>query len=122
MSNIFTQRMQKKKEQNNAQSPRGSKAIFNPITPAPRVMTQSPTSSPRKYIHVIPPEPVLPTTAKPYRKHKYNTRLSVAQRGANAIIDTDTGHALEYRHLIKNPKYKQIWYHSMSNETHTWQF
>ena len=93
-----------KKEQNNAEYPRVSKAIHHPTTTAPRVMTQSPTSSPRKYIHVIPSEPVLPTTAKPYRKHKYNTRLSVAQRGANAIIDTDTGHALEYRHLIKKPQ------------------
>ena len=124
--------MQKKKEQNNAQYPRVSKAIHNPTTPAPRVMTQSPTPSPRKYIHVIPPKPALPMTAQPHRKYKfnarlsvaqqpyckqkYNTRLSVAQHGANAIIDRDIGHALEYRHLIKNPKYKQIWYHSMSNE------
>ena len=139
--------MQKKKEQNNAQYPRVSKAIHNPTTPAPRVMTQSPTPSPRKYIHVIPPKPALPMTAQPHRKykfnarlsvaqqpyckqkyntrlsvaqphdiHKYNTRLSVVQHGANAIIDIDTGHALEYRHLIKNPKYKQIRYQSMSNE------
>ena len=78
LSNIFTQPMQKKKEQNNAQSPRVSKAIHNPTTPAPMVKTQSPTPSPYKHIHVIPPEPALPTTAQPHRKHKYNARLSVA--------------------------------------------
>ena len=120
-----------KKEQNNAEYPRVSKAIHHPTTTAPRVMTQSPTPSTCKHIHVIPPETALPTTVQPHRKykyntrlsvaqphdiHKYNTRLSVVQHGANAIIDIDTGHALEYRHLIKNPKYKQIRYQSMSNE------
>ena len=93
-----------------------NKSIYNPASLAPRVMTQSPTPSPRKHIHVIPPEPILPTTAQPHRKHKHNTRLSVAQHGANAIVDTDTGYTLDYRHLIKTPKYKKNWYHSMSNE------
>ena len=28
---------------------------------------------------------------------------------ANAILDGETGELLYYRHLIKRPKYKQIW-------------
>jgi len=31
-------------------------------------------------------------------------------------MDKDTGKSLEYRHLIKMPKYKHIWNDSMSNE------
>lgn len=48
--------------------------------------------------------------------HRYNTRLNGAKHGANAIIDTDTGRSLEYRHLIQNPIYKEVWNNSMSNE------
>eukprot|EP00957_Ditylum_brightwellii_P030592 2318239-Ditylum_brightwellii.AAC.1 len=35
---------------------------------------------------------------------------------ANAIVDEETGHALEYRDLIKDPKYRDDWKHSSSNE------
>ena len=28
---------------------------------------------------------------------------------ANSVIDEETGRALEYRHLIQDPKYKNIW-------------
>ena len=28
---------------------------------------------------------------------------------ANAVIDKETGRALEYRHLIQDPKYKDVW-------------
>jgi len=47
---------------------------------------------------------------------RYNTRANVAKHGAYAIVDKDTGKSLEYRHLIKIRKYKQIWNDSMSNE------
>eukprot|EP00804_Cyclotella_cryptica_P006014 CCRYP_000255-RA/>CCRYP_000255-RA protein AED:0.25 eAED:0.25 QI:0/0/0/1/1/1/2/0/796 len=33
-----------------------------------------------------------------------------------AVIDNDTGDSLEYRHLIKHPKYKEIWSRSYANE------
>ena len=35
---------------------------------------------------------------------------------AMAIIDPDTGASMEYRHLIKSPKHKIPWMHSLSNE------
>jgi hypothetical protein len=38
------------------------------------------------------------------------------QQWANTIIDPDTGASMEYRHLIKHPKYSKLWAHSFSNE------
>ena len=35
---------------------------------------------------------------------------------ANAIIDPDTGAAMEYRHLIKDPTHRDIWVRSFANE------
>eukprot|EP00957_Ditylum_brightwellii_P158150 12037686-Ditylum_brightwellii.AAC.1 len=35
---------------------------------------------------------------------------------ANAIVDEETGRAMEYRDLIKNPKYMDDWKHSFANE------
>ena len=35
---------------------------------------------------------------------------------AAAVLDGDTGKLLEYRHLMKNPKYKKIWGNSFGNE------
>eukprot|EP00804_Cyclotella_cryptica_P010114 CCRYP_019272-RA/>CCRYP_019272-RA protein AED:0.25 eAED:0.25 QI:0/0/0/1/0.66/0.75/4/0/703 len=33
-----------------------------------------------------------------------------------AVIDNDTGDSLEYRHLVKHPKYKEIWSRSYANK------
>ena len=33
-----------------------------------------------------------------------------------AVLDGDTGKLLEYRHLMKTPKYKEIWGNSFGNE------
>jgi hypothetical protein len=35
---------------------------------------------------------------------------------AYAVLDDDTGNLLEYRHLIKHPKYKDMWSNSFRNE------
>jgi len=35
---------------------------------------------------------------------------------ANAVLDDDTGDLLEYRHLIKHPKYKDTWSNSFEKE------
>ena len=35
---------------------------------------------------------------------------------ANVIIDDETGEALEFRDLIKNPKFRDTWMHSYANE------
>eukprot|EP00957_Ditylum_brightwellii_P066007 5005956-Ditylum_brightwellii.AAC.1 len=34
----------------------------------------------------------------------------------NAIVDEETGRVLEYRDLIQDPKYRDDWKHSFSNE------
>ena len=34
----------------------------------------------------------------------------------NAVLDKDTGEMMEYRHLIGNPKYRDIWIHGYGNE------
>ena len=111
LSNIFLQQMERKRSSNTTQSPRVIKFAKNPITPSPRVNQQ--TLAPT---HVIPPDPPPTEHAPTPRTHKYNTRLNVAKHGANAIIDADTGRSLEYRHLIRDPKYKEVWNNSMSNE------
>ena len=38
------------------------------------------------------------------------------QHWANAIIDAETGAAMEYRHLVKSPKHCKDWTHSFANE------
>ena len=35
---------------------------------------------------------------------------------AQAVLDDDTGDLLEYRQLIKNPKYKEVWSNSFAKE------
>ena len=35
---------------------------------------------------------------------------------AGSVLDTETGELLEYRHLIKNPKFKDDWGYSFGNE------
>jgi len=34
----------------------------------------------------------------------------------NAVLDEETGRLLEYHHLIKRPKYREIWGHVYGNE------
>jgi hypothetical protein len=34
----------------------------------------------------------------------------------NVVIDQETGDSMEYRHLIKHPKYKEVWTKSYANE------
>ena len=38
------------------------------------------------------------------------------QHFAGAVIDEETGESLEYRDLMKLPKYKNIWSTSLANE------
>ena len=35
---------------------------------------------------------------------------------AQAVLDNDTGDFLEYRQLIKNPKYREVWSTSFAKE------
>ena len=34
----------------------------------------------------------------------------------NAVLDDNMGELMEYRHLIRNPAYKEIWTQSMGKE------
>ena len=53
---------------------------------------------------------------EPQCPYQYNTRYSIKQYGACAVIDPDTGKALQYQQFIQNPKHKNIWTTLMSNE------
>ena len=51
--------------------------------------------------------------------HKAASRQFPAQlfhHMANAVLDKETGEMLEYRQLLRNPKYSKPWYHSSANE------
>ncbi len=42
--------------------------------------------------------------------------LKFLHEAASAILDEDTGKLLEYRHLMKHPKYKDVWMKSFGTE------
>ena len=48
--------------------------------------------------------------------HQANSGINIPKYWANAIIDPISGASMEYRHLIKSPKYKVPWTNSFSNE------
>ena len=99
--------------------------VVVPTTPAPattpRVMEHPQPSAPVNGPHIIPPdeEEDNPTTHSvnidnSQHMHRYPTRFQLSHQ-ANAII-TETGESYEYRHLIKDPKYKDVWEDSMCDE------
>jgi len=89
-------------------------------TPLPRVSAPptSPAYNTRSRAHTITQETILHLL--------HNTRTPLTPRSAatrqfphdvlSAILDTDTGELLEYRHLIKNPKYCTIWKNAYGKE------
>ena len=56
------------------------------------------------------------THARPHQlaSRKFPTQLFVEM--ANAVLDSTTGDLLEYRHLLKNPKYSKTWSNAMGKE------
>ena len=103
LSKIFQTRLKNRHNRNTP--PRVVTTIKVTPSPSPRVdMSTLPTSS---RVHLISPDKT-PRISPTSRPHKYNTRLSVAKHGAYAIVDEHTGKSLEFRHLIKMPKYKNI--------------
>ena len=86
--------------------------------PPPRVTASAPANS----VHVIPPDdaqdemynPMQETHSPPDQAHRYPTRFQLSQQ-ANAIV-TESGEIFEYRHLIKDPRYKDVWEDSMCDE------
>jgi len=51
-----------------------------------------------------------------YIKEKYSQNSSILKHFCNAIIDPVIGKSLEFCHLIKYPKTKEIWNKSFANE------
>ena len=92
-----------------------------PMAPSQRVLQQTQPTSPSNIIHFIPPDDIEPS--QPHNNeemdinpliHRYPTRFQMSQQ-ANAIV-TEKGQIYEYRHLIQDPKYKQVWEDSMCDE------
>ena len=54
------------------------------------------------------------TSARSMASRKYSTQFLCDM--AAAVLDDETGELLEYRHLIKRPKYKDAWHYSFGNE------
>jgi hypothetical protein len=89
-------------------------------TPLPRVSAppSSPAYNTRSRAHTITQETIL------HLLHKTRTPLTprraaprqFPREALSAILDTDTGELLEYRHLIKNPKYCTIWKNAYGKE------
>ena len=111
-----------KKHSDNSTSPRVVQQKPPPVVAKPHLNTKNNVSDMlmkkcerMAQPHLIPTDNATDILSKD-RKHRYNTRSNVAKHGAYAIMDKDTGKSLEYRHLIKMPKYKHIWNDSMSNE------
>jgi hypothetical protein len=61
----------------------------------------------------------IPATKAPGNPHQAASQHHFSQLRHNpsgAILDEDTGDLLEYRHLIKHPKYRDIWLKSFGTE------
>jgi hypothetical protein len=57
-----------------------------------------------------------PFTAQQATARRYP--LKFLHEAASAILNEETGKLLEYRHLMKHPKYKNIWMKSFGTEIH----
>eukprot|EP00804_Cyclotella_cryptica_P029060 CCRYP_005247-RA/>CCRYP_005247-RA protein AED:0.20 eAED:0.15 QI:0/0/0/1/0/0/4/0/830 len=89
-------------------------------TPLPRVSAppSSPAHNTRSRAHTITQETILHLlhkTRTPLTPRRAATR-QFPREALSAILDTDTGELLEYRHLIKNPKYCTIWKNAYGKE------
>lgn len=90
------------------------------MTPCPRVSTtpSAPAYNTHSRVHSITQETILHLL-------QHTTNPLSAQQAAirryprdilTAILDTDTGELMEYRHLIKNPKYCTTWKNAYGKE------
>ena len=52
----------------------------------------------------------------PQKSVAWQIPLQVFAEMAKAVLDRETGNLLEYRHLLKSPKYQQDWNTSPANE------
>jgi hypothetical protein len=72
--------------------------------------------------NALMPKPVLATATTPsaigyaFAVHQLVLCKLTTTHFLGAIIDNDTGAALEYQHLIKNPATKSVWESSFANK------
>ena len=62
------------------------------------------------------PSLVQPFTNKQAAARKYPLQLQFLCDFTNAVLDDETGDLLEYRHLLKHPKYRDVWSNSFGKE------
>jgi len=56
-------------------------------------------------------------TANPVPHESIADRVACRRReAAHSVLDQETGQLLEYRQLLKNPKFKEIWTRSAADE------
>jgi hypothetical protein len=61
----------------------------------------------------------IPGITKPFTNQQAAARrypVTFIRDFASAVLDEETGDLLEYRHLLKHPKYKDIWSKSFGTE------
>jgi hypothetical protein len=56
------------------------------------------------------------TTLDPTTLARNKIPLQANRDMANAVVNEETGELMEYRHLMKNPKYHDVWSNSYGNE------
>eukprot|EP00804_Cyclotella_cryptica_P020395 CCRYP_012625-RA/>CCRYP_012625-RA protein AED:0.63 eAED:0.63 QI:0/-1/0/1/-1/1/1/0/284 len=127
---------------NNEIPPPCSLTLYNLISPEPSHLPAPNHISPQP-LHTAPPVSVAThqLTVIPYEEHEYTPATNpepqynlrsrphiilsdIAMTGeanargmiVSAVIDNKTGDSLEYRHLVKHPKYREVWSRSYANE------
>ncbi len=58
----------------------------------------------------------LPQSFKPCQAARHNYPLQFLCNFTYAVLDNETGDLLEYRNLLKHPKYKDVWSQSFGKE------
>jgi hypothetical protein len=107
------------------------------IAAAPRVLTQAVIDKPLRITQISQPitrskytqadEALLKRGRRSQSQQPWNHMEELAQavldndpkcavEYANEIFDEESGKLMKYRQLITHPKYKEVWFHSSSNE------
>ena len=118
-----------------ASNPTDDATLLDPIPTPVHLTAEPPHSAPATPVHTNGPH-IIPYDDTEYdppieTAPRYNLRsrthiISSASEPSSetttrntivsAVIDNDTGNSLEYRQLIKHPKYKEMWTRSYANE------
>lgn len=128
LADIFTE-YSNKTTQHDSNNPRQAPRVQTSPAPVPRVeptntnqpshryptrhiISQTQDDHQANHIHTIIPD----TEGIPITKPLVIDNIGSTTHWANAIIDKDTGAAMEYRHLMKSAKHRPTWTRSFANE------